>query len=46
MMKALQALEAIGKCRIVMGDDDEALVRSTTSMQVTTSKVHTVSLNI
>lgn len=28
MMKALQALEAIGKCRIVVGDDNEALVRS------------------
>lgn len=25
-MKALQALEAIGKCRIVMGEGDEALV--------------------
>lgn len=25
MMKALQALEAIGKCRIVQGDGDEAL---------------------
>lgn len=28
MMKALQALEAIGKCRIVQGDGDEALVSS------------------
>lgn len=29
MMKALQALEALGKCKIVMGDGDEALVRYT-----------------
>lgn len=26
MMKALQALEAIEKCRIIMGEGDEALV--------------------
>lgn len=28
MMLALQALEAIGKCTIVQGDDNEALVRN------------------